>query len=180
MADGESVRAVVAGLDALHIIINDAGDSRPAMFAKMDEATFRSVLDVHLVGTFNVSKAALPLLPDEGRGRIMNSTSAAGLVGTIGQANYAAAKAAIVGFAIWLAKELARKSITANCVAPLAATAMTETVRTEPRSRAELEGIRLGALGESTTRSRAPSPSLAWTRTRHTSPGRSCASTAGW
>ena len=149
VADGESVRAVVAGLDALHIVVNNAGNSRPAMFAKMDEATFRSVLDVHLVGTFNVSKAALPLLPDDGRGRIINSTSAAGLVGTIGQANYAAAKAAIVGFTKSLAKELARKSITANCVAPLAATAMTETVRTDPRfAERQLERIPLGRWAE--------------------------------
>ena len=98
----------------LHIVVNNAGNSRPAMFAKMDEETFRSVLDVHLLGTFNVVQEALAHLPDDGRGRIINSTSAAGLVGTIGQANYAAAKAAIVGLTKSLAKELARRSITAN------------------------------------------------------------------
>ncbi len=149
VSDRESVQAVFEGLDALHIVVNNAGNSRPAMFAKMDEATFRSVLDVHLVGTFTVSKAALALLPDDGTGRIINSTSAAGLVGTIGQANYAAAKAGIVGFTKALAKELARKSITANCVAPLAATAMTETVRTDPRfAERQLERIPLGRWAE--------------------------------
>ena len=149
VSDRDSVRAVFEGLDALHIVVNNAGNSRPAMFAKMDEETFRSVLDVHLVGTFTVSQEALALLPDDGTGRIINSTSAAGLVGTIGQANYAAAKAAIVGFTKSLAKELARKSITANCVAPLAATAMTETVRTDPRfAERQLERIPLGRWAE--------------------------------
>jgi 3-oxoacyl-[acyl-carrier protein] reductase len=149
VSDRASVAAVLADLDALHIVVNNAGNSRPAMFHKMDEAPFRSVLDVHLVGTFNVSQEALRLLPGDGRGRIINSTSAAGLVGTIGQANYAAAKAAIVGFTKSLAKELARRSITANCVAPLAATAMTETVRTDPRfAERQLERIPLGRWAE--------------------------------
>jgi 3-oxoacyl-[acyl-carrier protein] reductase len=149
VSDRASVAAVFIDLDALHIVVNNAGNSRPAMFHKMDEAAFRSVLDVHLVGTFNVSQEALRLLPDDGRGRIINSTSAAGLVGTIGQANYAAAKAAIVGFTKSLAKELARRSITANCVAPLAATAMTETVRTDPRfADKQLERIPLGRWAE--------------------------------
>jgi 3-oxoacyl-[acyl-carrier protein] reductase len=145
----DEVRAVLSSLDTVHIVVNNAGNSRPAMFAKMDEATFRSVLDVHLVGTFNVSQEALAHLPDDGRGRIINSTSAAGLVGTIGQANYAAAKAAIVGFTKSLARELARRSITANAVAPLAATAMTETVRTDPRfAERQLERIPLGRWAE--------------------------------
>ena len=149
VSDRASVRSVFESLDELHIVVNNAGNSRPAMFAKMDEETFRSVLDVHLVGTFTVSKAALALLPSDGTGRIINSTSAAGLVGTIGQANYAAAKAAIVGFTKSLAKELARKSITANCVAPLAATAMTEIVRTDPRfAERQLERIPLGRWAE--------------------------------
>jgi 3-oxoacyl-[acyl-carrier protein] reductase len=143
------VRSVFASLYTVHVVVNNAGNSRPAMFAKMDEEAFRSVLDVHLVGTFNVSQEALSHLPDDGRGRIINSTSAAGLVGTVGQANYAAAKAAIVGLTKSLAKELARRSITANAVAPLAATAMTETVRTDPRfAERQLERIPLGRWAE--------------------------------
>ena len=119
------------------------------MFAKMDEERFRSVIDVHLMGTFNVAQEALSHLPDDGRGRVINSTSAAGLVGTIGQANYAAAKAAIVGLTKSLAKELARRAITANAVAPLAATAMTETVRTDPRfAERQLERNPLGRWAE--------------------------------
>jgi 3-oxoacyl-[acyl-carrier protein] reductase len=145
----DDVRAALNGLETIHIVVNNAGISRPAMFAKLDEDRFRAVLDVHLMGTYHVSQEALPHLATDGRGRIINSTSAAGLVGTIGQANYAAAKAGIVGLTKALAKELARKAITVNAVAPLAATAMTETVRTDPRfAERQLERIPLGRWAE--------------------------------
>jgi 3-oxoacyl-[acyl-carrier protein] reductase len=154
VTDREQVRAAVAaaaglGDGTVHIVINNAGVTRPAMFPKLDEEKFRTVLDVHLMGTYAVSQEALPHLPDDGRGRIINSTSAAGLVGTIGQANYAAAKAGIVGLTKSLARELARKAITANVVAPLAATAMTEVVRTDPRfAEKQLERVPLGRWAE--------------------------------
>ncbi|HET6507944.1 MAG TPA: SDR family NAD(P)-dependent oxidoreductase [Baekduia sp.] len=154
VSDREQVRAAVAAAAGLrdgvvHIVVNNAGVTRPAMFPKLDEEKFRTVIDVHLMGTYAVSQEALAHLPDDGTGRIINSTSAAGLVGTIGQANYAAAKAGIVGLTKSLAKELARKSITANVVAPLAATAMTETVRTDPRfAEKQLERVPLGRWAE--------------------------------
>ena len=95
------------------------------MFADLSEENFRRIIDIHLVGSFVCSQAALGHLPTDGTGRIINVTSAAGLTGTIGQANYGAAKAGIVGLTKSLARELARQSITVNAVAPLAATAMT-------------------------------------------------------
>jgi 3-oxoacyl-[acyl-carrier protein] reductase len=135
--------------DTLHIVINNAGIVRAAMLPKLEEPDFRAVLDVHLMGTYHVMRASLERLPDDGTGRIINSTSAAGLVGTIGQANYAAAKAAIVGLTKSGAKELARRQITVNAVAPLAATAMTETVRTNPKfAEKTLERIPLGRFAE--------------------------------
>ena len=136
-----SLSAVTAaaefGSGVLHIVVNNAGITRPAMLANLEEDAFKLVIDVHLFGSYRVLRAALPHLPDDGTGRIINSTSAAGLVGTIGQANYSAAKAAIVGLTKSAAKELARRTITVNAVAPLAATAMTETVRTEPQVRGQ-------------------------------------------
>lgn len=125
--------AVDLGSGQFEILVNNAGITRPAMFHKMDDDVFRSVLDVHVMGTYLCSRRSVEYLPDDGRGRIINVTSAAGLEGTIGQANYGAAKAAIVGLTKSLAKELAKRNITVNAIAPLAATAMTETVRTDDR-----------------------------------------------
>jgi 3-oxoacyl-[acyl-carrier protein] reductase len=142
-------RAVAFGDGRLHVVINNAGIIRPAMLDKLEEDAFRAVLDVHLMGTYHVMRAVLDHLPEDGTGRIINSTSAAGLVGTIGQANYSAAKAAIIGLTKSGAKELAGRQITVNAVAPLAATAMTETVRSNPKFAAKtLERIPLGRFAE--------------------------------
>jgi 3-oxoacyl-[acyl-carrier protein] reductase len=129
----------------LHVVVNNAGVIAPAMFAKMTADQFQLVLDVHVGGTFTVSQAALPFLATDGTGRIINVTSAAGLVGTIGQVNYGAAKAAVVGLTKSLARELAKKQITVNAVAPLAATAMTQNIRTNEKLAAKtLARIPLG------------------------------------
>jgi 3-oxoacyl-[acyl-carrier protein] reductase len=150
---GQAARAAEQAAEltegTLHVVVNNAGMIAPAMFAKMTPEQFHLVLDVHVGGTFTVSQAALPFLPEDGTGRIINVTSAAGLVGTIGQVNYGAAKAAVVGLTKSLAKELAKKQITVNAVAPLAATAMTENIRGNEKLAAKtLARIPLGRWAE--------------------------------
>ncbi|HEY3187171.1 MAG TPA: SDR family NAD(P)-dependent oxidoreductase, partial [Solirubrobacteraceae bacterium] len=99
VADEDAVRAAVTRVrdwnGPLTILVNAAGIIRPALFDKMERSSWDAVLAVHLGGTYNCCRAVVDELSGDGRGRIINVTSAAGLVGTFGQANYGAAKAAI-------------------------------------------------------------------------------------
>lgn len=143
-AEATGRAAALAG-GTLHVLVNNAGAIAPAMLADQTEETFRRIVDIHLVGSFLCSHAAQALLPSDGTGRIINVTSAAGLTGTIGQVNYGAAKAGIIGLTKSLAKELARKSVTVNAIAPLAATAMTANIRSNEKLAAKtLARIPLG------------------------------------
>lgn len=135
-AAAEQAAALADG--KLHILVNNAGVTKPAMFEKTTQEAFRLVLEIHVMGTFNCSQAALPYIPTDGTGRIVNVTSAAGLTGTLGQVNYSAAKAGIIGITKSLARELATKSICVNALAPLAATPMTETIRTNEKFAANM------------------------------------------
>jgi 3-oxoacyl-[acyl-carrier protein] reductase len=142
-------QAAALGGGTLHILVNNAGAIAPAMFGNLSEQAFRKIVDIHLIGSFVCSQAALRYLPDDGTGRIINITSAAGLQGTIGQANYGAAKAGIIGLTKSLAKELARQQVTVNAIAPLAATAMTENIRAnEKLATKTLDRIPLGRWAE--------------------------------
>ena len=132
-AEEAAARAAALTGGTLHVLVNNAGVTAPAMFADVTEQSMQRLLDIHLMGAFRCSQAVLPHLPDDGTGRIINVTSSAGLTGTLGQVNYSAAKAGIVGLTKSLARELARKKITVNALAPLAATPMTETVRTNEK-----------------------------------------------
>ena len=131
------------------------------------------------MGTFRCTQAALAHLPTDGTGRIINVTSSAGIIGTLGQVNYSAAKAGIIGFTKSLARELARKNILVNALAPLAATPMTETIRTNEKFSANMMNrIPLRRWAEPT---RWRARSCSWPRMPlPTSPGRCCRSTAAW
>ena len=152
--DGEAAAAAAEQAAALNdgtltLLVNNAGAIAPAMFPNLEEDDFRRIVDIHLVGSFVCSKAVLPYLPTDGSGRIINVTSAAGLVGTIGQANYGAAKAGIIGLTKSLARELAKKQVTVNALAPLAATKMTENIRSNEKLAAKtLARIPLGRWAE--------------------------------
>jgi 3-oxoacyl-[acyl-carrier protein] reductase len=132
-ADAACARAAQLADGRLHILVNNAGVTAPAMFADLTEESVTRLVDIHVMGAFRCAQAALPFLPVDGTGRVINVTSSAGLTGTLGQVNYSAAKAGIIGMTKSLARELARKQITVNAVAPLAATPMTETIRTHEK-----------------------------------------------
>ncbi|WP_330307908.1 MULTISPECIES: SDR family NAD(P)-dependent oxidoreductase [unclassified Streptomyces] len=148
-ADAAAARAAGLTGGTLHILVNNAGAIAPDMFENLQEEAFRRMLDVHVVGAFHCAQAALPFLPADGTGRIINVTSSAGIVGTLGQVNYSAAKAGIIGLTKSLARELAGRQIKVNALAPLAATPMTETIRTHKKfAEAMLARIPLGRWAE--------------------------------
>jgi 3-oxoacyl-[acyl-carrier protein] reductase len=139
-AAADAAAAQAAGLvgGVLHILVNNAGATGPAMFGDLTDENFRRILDVHVMGAFHCTQAVLDFLPTDGTGRIINVTSSAGITGTLGQVNYSAAKAGIIGFTKSLARELARKNILVNALAPLAATRMTEPIRTNEKFAASM------------------------------------------
>lgn len=110
------------------ILINNAGILRDKTFAKMELADFRKVVEVHLMGTATVTHAVWPLMREAGYGRIVLTASSSGLYGNFGQANYGAAKAAMMGLMNVLHLEGARDNIRVNTLAPTAATRMTENL----------------------------------------------------
>lgn len=127
-AIGRMVEAVVDRWGSIDILVNNAGILRDKSFAKMDLADFRLVVEVHLMGAAICSKAVWEIMRAQGYGRIVMTTSSSGLYGNFGQANYGAAKMALVGLMQTLAIEGEKYGIRVNCLAPTAATAMTGDV----------------------------------------------------
>ncbi len=136
------VTDTVARWGTIDIVVNNAGILRDRTFAKMDLDDFQLVIDVHLMGSVNVTKAAWSHMRDQGYGRIIFTTSSSGLYGNFGQANYSAAKMAVVGLMQTLALEGERHGIRVNCLAPSAATQMTQGLYAED----DLKGLSSGLV----------------------------------
>ena len=132
VTDADAVQAMVDGVVAewgrVDILVNNAGILRDKSFAKLDLADFRAVVDVHLMGAANCTKAVWDAMRAQGYGRIVMTTSSSGLYGNFGQANYGAAKMALVGLMQTLALEGAKHGIKVNCLAPTAYTRMMEGI----------------------------------------------------
>ncbi len=135
IANGDDVcngqRIVEAALDnfgRVDIVINNAGILRDRSFKKMSDEEWDQIFDVHVRGAFKVTKAAWPHLLQKAYGRLIFTTSAAGLYGNFGQANYSAAKSALIGFGKTLALEGRSKNVHANIIAPCAGSRLVETI----------------------------------------------------
>jgi 3-oxoacyl-[acyl-carrier protein] reductase len=122
------VEHAVARTGRLDVVVNNAGILRDRMVWKLSDDDWQAVLGVHLTGTFNMTRAAVPVMREQAYGRIVNVTSYTGLHGNIGQSNYAAAKAGIIGFTRATAKELAGFGITVNAISPNAETDMVASI----------------------------------------------------
>ena len=121
-ADRNSVEALVGKTiekyGRIDILVNNAGTTKDAMLSKMTEQQFDDVININLKGVFNCTQCVIPHMISQGSGKIINTSSVSGVYGNVGQTNYAASKAALIGMTKTWAKELGRKGIHVNAVAP--------------------------------------------------------------
>jgi acetoacetyl-CoA reductase/3-oxoacyl-[acyl-carrier protein] reductase len=143
VANADTVKRAVAALPGPpSLLVNNAGITRDRSIAKMDDAEWSAVLAVNLTGAFNMIRAVAPSMAGRGRGSIVNITSINGLRGKFGQANYAAAKAGLIGLTKSAARELGKKGITVNAVAPgMVMTDMARALPPQILARAEEEAM---------------------------------------
>jgi 3-oxoacyl-[acyl-carrier protein] reductase len=139
------VEAVIKRSGSLDVLVNNAGITRDGLLMRMKTSDWQAVINLNLTGVFLCTRAVTRPMLKQKRGRIVNITSVVGLMGNAGQANYAAAKAGVIGFTRSSAKDLASRGITVNAVAPgFIATDMTKDLQAE----ALLAAIPLGRYGE--------------------------------
>lgn len=148
VAAAEMVARVHEEFGGLDILVNNAGITRDTLLLRMKDEDFDTVINTNLKGVYACTKAAAKLMTKQRRGRIVNLTSVVGEIGNVGQTNYAAAKAGVIGFTKAAAKELAPRGVTVNAIAPgFIDTDMTAVLKDNIREKI-VEGIPLGALGK--------------------------------
>ena len=137
------VKAAVDGFGRIDAVVNNAGNLRDVYFHKMSPEDFRAVIDVHLQGSFNTSRAAAPFFKEQEGGAYVHMTSTSGLIGNFGQANYSAAKLGIVGLSKSIALDMQRFKVRSNAVAPFAWTRMIDSIPTDtPEQQKRVAGLR--------------------------------------
>lgn len=143
------IQCAVDNFGTLHGVVNNAGILRDRIFHQMSVDEWRAVIDVHLNGSFYMSRAAAPIFRSEGRGRYVHMTSTSGLIGNFGQANYAAAKLGIVGLSKSIALDMQRYGVTSNCISPFAWSRLIGTIPTDtPEQAARVEKMKTMETGK--------------------------------
>lgn len=137
------VRAAIDNFGRIDTVVNNAGILRDVFFHKMGPDDFNAVIKVHLEGAFNVSRAAAPLFKEQESGAYIHMTSTSGLVGNLGQANYAAAKLGICALSKSIALDMQRFNVRSNAVAPFAWTRMIDSIPTDtPEQQKRVDGLK--------------------------------------
>ncbi|MEO1963599.1 MAG: 3-oxoacyl-ACP reductase FabG, partial [Cycloclasticus sp.] len=152
VTDADSIQSVVKEITATHgaptVLVNNAGITRDNLMLRMKDDEWDDIISTNLSSVFRVSKACLRGMMKNKKGRIVSIASVVGVTGNAGQANYAAAKAGIIGFSKSLGKEVGSRNITVNTVAPgFIDTDMTKALAEDQRA-ALLQGVPLGRLGD--------------------------------
>src|SRR5687767_11445247 len=137
------VKTAIDSFGRIDVVVNNAGILRDRFFFNMSVEEWKAVIDVHLNGTFYVSRAAAPYFKSQSSGRYINMTSTSGLVGNLGQANYAAAKLGIAGLSKSIALDMQKFNVRSNCISPFAWSRMIGSIPTEtPEEQARVDRLK--------------------------------------